>query len=377
MASTDGAICALMCHLRAPHKMGASHYRYVENSDRFFENTVSISPSEGSGRSRVSFEVSRLGDLGHTFVLKGKLPPSAATTTLVDEFFESFELCGYAVGPGGEKEKTFAERMTLRTNNSLARASGMEPSIAPSGEFSIPLMLRETVDPYRCHLPLLAASGSGLRDSVQFMEFRISLVVNGARWDNDWALDVDYVYLDREARYALAKTDNQMPMAICSYAVSHRETIFSHNFKNWVISLKDGAVGFADRVTGLLIHPVDPKASFEPQRIEVLVNRHLLKTWTAHDRELSWQKVGLKNPGDGSILIPFSRDMWSDPENAGCVNFGAIDHVDLRIIGAPTPLETGDREMEMEIEITALNYEIRVLDAKNHTLATENLPLCK
>jgi hypothetical protein len=140
----------------------------------------------GSGNK---FTVQRAGDMAHTFVMKVQL----SGPTDLDTLFESMNM---QVGPNITVE------MDLQTNNALARAHGLWPSKNNDAQrqpkqswvATIPIMMRETTAYTKLAKPLVA---------LYYNEccFNIKNIKNEHAV---FALDVDYVYLDTEARRWMA-----------------------------------------------------------------------------------------------------------------------------------------------------------------------------
>lgn len=364
MSFSAGALQALHYGVErgGPFDLGGPNFQYVKRGGRYFETVV---PLVSTDSHSAIFEIVRAGDLAHTFVLKGRMPEGC---TDIDALFSDIVLyeesecdCAGTRFP----MKTYTERMSLRANNTLARASGMPPSISPNGFFSIPLMLRETVAPDQTHLPFVALGGG-----------TCYLVVNGVNRDAfggksvDCGLDVTYVYLEMPARRELANSTDSMPMLICDYVTTPVESLNIQMSLWHKINLKwyDGSATVPNRVTGLILHMPNSTAIGWLHSISLELNNCAVLEWKPEDREFSWQKVGLKDPQNGDILIPFSREMWNHPENAASIDLSRMNSAMLRLKFA-TIIDEVAEEGRVDVQVTALGYEVRVLDPKKHILA--------
>lgn len=135
------------------------------------------------------FTIARMGDLAHTFVLKAELVGPVDLDTL----FQSVSL-----STGGSQ---FVE-IDLQTNNALAKAYGLWPSKnndspkKPNQKWVavIPIVIRETTAYTKIVKPMVA---------LCWHESRIEL--HGIKEHVEYALDVDYIYMDRAARAWIAQ----------------------------------------------------------------------------------------------------------------------------------------------------------------------------
>lgn len=347
---TTASITALVLHAKdiavKRHRYGSSTFRYLKDG-YYTEKTMQLSgvvePAIEDGKINVKFEIPRIGDFAHTFVLK-------SNSYLGDYGFDRYELTGFVTS---RSPKSYCESMSLRVNNTIARATGWPIDHDPYDR--IPLMIRETTDFHKCFLPLIPVYGSdGVDQQTQL------LVLHGFK-DEELArgcvLQVNYCYLDTPARRHFAQEAGEMPMVVCNY-ITEKGTI---NFKDsHVLDFKlDGPIREANTVTGLLIH-----GAGNLKKVEFHINGHILAT--GEDSNFSWKMVGLEPPNpfpgpseEAVILLPFSRNMWTNIEEASFVDFSRIDSLVLRCYC------DDDFNGTVDLEVTALAYTTRVLHKVN------------
>jgi hypothetical protein len=337
------------------HRFGSSSYNSIADGI-YNEETVSLKPTITEGSNDVVFEIPLFGDLVHTFVLCFD-----SDVGDVDMVFENYKLMGLH-----EFKPAYVEGMTLKTNNSLARAADY-----PLSPRSIPLMLRETVDFRNCFIPLLAAMGK-----VEFQSHRLTLFgFCNMLHAYHCTLHVDYVYLDRGARLELRTGKNLKPAMICNY---YSQTLDSDKQYPDACEITVGCntIGCkhsadlncemifrktpnmlmeVNTVTGLLITPHTVEA---PTRIDFCINGHCLASCSEAENDMAWKKVGLKNPHNNTMLIAFSRNMWEKPEQAAFVDLSRFDKISFMVHGVTTA----------RLEVTALGYRTRQLHMDKHVL---------
>lgn len=326
------------------HRYGSSTFRNLTDG-QFIEKTVSLSGKTEivDGKCNVVFDIPRLGDIVHTFALD--VDSSGGSP---DSLFGRYELCDVPSDPTASGR--YKEGMTLKVNNTLARAAGLTVT-----NMSIPLMIRETVDFRNCYIPMIASF-----DTVSNI---ILYGVVNPEVAKCIYLHVDYVYFNTPERIHLARNLGESPMAICNYVTQEIETSDSkcrigNNMGTWSsltgrrIPDVINPIMEVNTVTGLIIKP---KSIDSPiYSVDVDVNLHNFCSWDLRTADAAWEKVGLKNPHDGSILLPFSRNMWEMPEKAGFLDLSRVDKLDLKIVGAPN----------VKYDITALGYTTRFLSGR-------------
>lgn len=299
-----------------------------------------IVPSNGDVFD-VTFKIELLGDIAHTFVLKGVDVDSID----IDELFVDYSLRGMV---DAFPKFCFSEGMTLHANNTFARASGWmdkeeKKNNSPQGEFIIPLMLRETMDSQNTFLPLLATLGM---EGVDRQEHTLIITgVKGRKLAESMTLDVDYAYLDTAARKHLASSSVGMFRMITH---DFHTQLATPTFEKGVGEIKLDIVNHS--VTGLMI-----KSEELISTVEVFVNQYVIHTWHRVGENVMWKKVGLENPKDGSIIIPFSRNMWKNPKDASIVDFPRVEQVTVKLT-----LESSKNET-CKVEITSLGHKIRIV----------------
>jgi hypothetical protein len=226
-------------------------------------------------------------------------------------------------------------------------------------------MVRETTNFRECYIPLVATTGNrgGVSQTheLRIYGFKSRYIAEGCR------LHADFVFLDRAQRRELAMTTKHLPMATANFVTFKLNTTGGkcrlhtpEGATTRTIQQEGGAVYgashkvpqevFCNAVTGLIIRPRDAFVT----HVDFFINGHHLCAWSLlFDDSYAWEKVGLKNPHDGSILIPFSRNMWDMPDKAAFVNISRVDSAVLKFKGENTE--------SMGCEVTALGYSSRAL----------------
>lgn len=326
---THGAMTAQCLQIRdgaaMRHRYGSSTFRYLQDG-HYTEKTIQLPGvvTEESEKFNVKFDIPRVGDIAHTFVLRA----------IDDEAFDDYVL-------SADRPK-YHESMTLKVNNILARAAGW-----PVDNGVVPLMIRETVDFRQCYLPLLAVYGiEGVESQTQ------QLTLRGFRdkaLAKSCVLEVNYCYLDRPTRIHLAQNKaGVMPMAICNYVTQK----VSLDFKDSHVLECELAhpIRVVNTATGLLI---SGKSLAGLKKVEFSVNGYVLAR--GDKSSIAWKKVGLEAPEGDTILLAFSRNMWTNVEEAAFVDFSRIDSLNL------TFYSEEDFSEKMVIDVTALAYTTRTL----------------
>lgn len=319
--------------------------RYTEGTINLQSRSV-VANKEDVHLFDVNFDIELHGDIAHTFVLKGKQP----TDIPFDQMFKEYSLNGKTVW----NKMVYSEGMTFSANSIISYASGWTPTLI-GRLFAIPLMLRETVDSRSTYLPILTTYGDGEARHEQQHQLQIK-GVNGRELAESLTLDVDYVYLDTPARNNLAQR------------VMYRREFVTFNYQSVVNFLKfeSGVAGFdidlpIHSVTGIII-----KSECALSRVKVFFDFDKAYIWHITDQNNTWKKVGLKNPEDGSILIPFSRNMWINPENATVVDFNRMDSVHARLYLNPD--QHVNEDDSLRIEIIVLGLKTRIMSGGNYLI---------
>ena len=141
-------------------------------------------------------------------------------------------------------------------------------------------------------------------------------------------------------------------MVICNY-ITEKDTL---DFKNSCVQdlHLQGPICKTNTVTGLLIH-----GGKDLKKVEFCIDGHMLAT--VDNNRFAWKKVGLEDPEDNALLVPFSRDMWTNVEEASFVDFSRMDSLVLKCYSEQN--FTG----KMDLEVTALAYTTRSLIKRNAT----------
>lgn len=335
----------------ARNRNGSTSFKHVECDSTFTERTITLHEVEdGKNTGEYTIAIPMLGDSIHTLVLKYHGDEDCA--------HGSYELVGMTKFPMEAPKPTYTEGMTFETNRTLALASGW-----PISKGVIPLMLGLTIRPLKYHLPLLTVHGN-VEDHV-FHTYH--LVIRGFFPTKKFSLDVDYVYFDKPTRIQLAQKPNVHDDLVASNFVSVDRS-------NTVLPISCGSMAkidfrniarenpwfSLDTVTGII---VKPEVAGTIEQIAMFINGHEYIACFKEDIPLYWKKVTLKDPEDGSILLPFSRNMWIDPENAAFVDFSRVDTIQFRIKCVPVV-------QEMRATFTALGHKSRVLNTQSRIFYT-------
>lgn len=315
-----------------------SPFRYIE--DGFYTEKTMRLPGVvecgADGKVNVKFDIPRIGDFAHTFVIK-------SDSYLPYDLFESFEL-------SGSGNESYCESMTLKTNRTLAHAAGW-----PIDHHTIPLMIRETTDFHRCFLPLLPVfhNDGDYNQSQQLILHNFNYEPPEENATLGCVLEVNYCYLDRTARIHLAQKAGLMPMLICDYITKKGTLDFGEDCHVQDFRLEGpikDPIRDTNTVTGLLIH-----GAKDLKKVEFRINGRVLET--GDKSPIAWKKVGLEYHPKAydTILVPFSRDMWTNVEEAAFVDFSRVDSLVLRCYSEQN--FTG----KMDLEVTALAYTTRYL----------------
>ena len=299
----------------------------------YVEKTISLkvtSVVENDGKFDAVILVEPFGDLVHTFMM----------TT--EGFETGFELRGI----DEDGETTYSEGMTSEVQYTLSHAAGWKQY---SGKQMVPLMLRETVDFRNCYIPLFACFGQ-----------KHELLVKGFRTAQEarvTEVQADYVFLDSDARGYLATEATSLAMITANYVTTKVVATFDRD-RNFHLVVDQPEIRNLSRVMGLMISTNYAcgfgQAAFDYVRLRVAGHEHC--QWTTADDSSSWTKVGL-SPSN-CILMPFSRSLWSAPDQAASIAFSRMDKIELDF-HASDCLEFEDRVLE--ISLTALAYKTRGL----------------
>lgn len=345
---------------------GSAAFRYLEDTDsQYSERTQTIDgivmPSKvAEGKFDVTFEIPKLGDVAHTFILKTDY--DTHTTNDDEQMFDSYELSGPIIGV--DADKSYKQSMTYDVNKTLARGAGWAYDTW-SHISIVPLMIRETVDHFKTFLPIISGYDAISDTDIRGRQSH-KLVIYGFTNIKDakaCSLDIDFVYLDTLARRVLAQKQQPIPMAICNYITEEVEFAFSNatTTTRTVNYRLKGPSKEVNTVTGILIHAQNKS---DLRNISLKINGCQFCGWNEKDEDLAWIKVGMTEPMDNSILLPFSRAMWSDPENAPFVDFSRIDDIEFSF----TVLDS--YEGNLKLKITPLAYTTRTLTSSRYFIGS-------
>ena len=348
----DGIITSLAIREDRSHPVTGSSTFHGFPDCGYAEHTVSLVGTVEQEIDRdtfkKTFEIQWGGDMTSTFILK------LESMHVCDTLFDSYELVGWRILP----DIIYRESMSLATNNMLARSAyWMDEDPKPlNGFVTIPLMIRETVDYSKGILRLIENAPVGCCPMTHVV------VIHGLKTReiaDSCRLEVDYVYLDRLARQYIIQTPPK-PTYICNYVSEIIRGIPVIDSRCECIPPEP--IRRLSGITGLIIKPnmwtsTDYAGRPLPDMniihsVEVTLNGKTSHAWDLGDKVTSWRKVGLLEPKDGSLLIPFSHNMWKDVERAAIVDFSRIDNIILKFKVMPYA-------KTVEIEITALAYNIR------------------
>jgi len=322
-------LTTLVCKdIKSPiHRFGSASYRGITD-DAYVEATIEVDKiafANGlDGKYGVTFEIRRRPDIVHTFVLH------STEEIIFDDYYIDNTL---------ETKPFYKEGMTFEINKLLADASGWK-----CDKHTVPLMVRETVDPYNCYIPLLRNNTSAYRVHVRGLT---SLKATKAL-----KLKIDTVFLERPARRELANEPNLSPMYVCNY---DGDTFSTETTAEGFGSFKvvDSCLGQLRTVTGLVIKQDTDVCSTPIRNLSVLYNGNVAQKWEETDRFVNYDKVGLHCPSETSgnvMFIPFSRKMWTSPETSGFVDFNRIDDITIQFNGLP--------DQKYSFTVTGLAYTI-------------------
>lgn len=325
---------------------GSSTFSGVEKG-AYTEKTISLSVENPTidprtGKYDAAFEVERLGDLAHTFVLK--MPVG-------DGLFDSFELRHMSGAATAAGKMIHRERVSFEANRALAGAFGWHITDVHdpfASEITMPLMLRETVDWQRTYLPLIAENP----DNGQYIVHE--LVVRGlasAEIARGIRLEVDYAYLDTTARRKLAQCQViSLFMPTCDYhSHTFRDLVSTGDDKPIRVRIpSDSPIRNLIGVTGLMFSSC---CGYGIQALAFYVNGHRHSAWTTSDGDSSWKKAGLQNPHNGTTFLPFSRNALLAPDKAAFIDFIRMDKLEIEVWGKISAFT-----------VTALGHRTRWLD---------------
>ena len=351
----------------------------------YIECPITIPYVSRSG-GNVKFIITRIGDAGHTYVLKAELPAN----------FDVANMCrSVSMFIGGSQ----VDSIDFATNIALVKAKGLWPKRNNTPHknsrwvATIPLMFSETSSYKRCAIPLIG-----------LYNHEVCIELNGvAEGDLDFVIDLDYVFFDRPARAYIAngtvveerprvkddvegkriKDDWSAPQSwtdavstICGVSTEKPEPkasminqmVEQHQHQMDPLTAKI-RLNMEHPTSGfiVMIKPNDPEMPEQQRKTAVPVkaatlylnNSPAMSFDLADMSEWNWIKCGMKAPEDDfcTLLLPASRAMFLEDDQhlaPSTINMSRMDIVELRF-----ELNEEVADMGWTVTTTGINHNVR------------------